>query len=130
MKIKQTILLIILLNLTFLVEAQKKIDSIRVYYMPIDLLNITPINAERVKTFPPTKTFLIQDSVRLVDVMNGIMHLKRATINFAHFDPRVLCVIYRGKKKQNLLINGTKFIYYRRKTFEPSENLFKLIYPK
>lgn len=130
MKIKLTVLLIILLNLAFLAKAQKKFDSIRVYYIPISYLNITPINAERVKTFPLTKTFVIKDSVLLVDVMNGIKKLKRSTIIFAHFDPRVLCVICRGKRKRNLLINGTKFIYYRRQTFEPSEYLFKLIYPQ
>jgi hypothetical protein len=120
----------IFMILTPFVQAQRRIDSIRVYYMDLTYLNITPIKPQWIKTYPITKTFLIQDSLTLQEVRSGLKQLKRSAINFSVFDPRVLCEIYTKRRKRTLLISGVKYIHYRGRIFEPSDSLFKILYPQ
>jgi hypothetical protein len=111
-------------------QSFEKIDSVRIYYMDLSYHNRTPISPDRVKTFPLTQLLVIKDSQKLSLIKEKLSLLRKADIKFKNFDPRVLCEIFFNKKKATILINGTKYFYFRSKTFMPEESLFKLLYPK
>jgi hypothetical protein len=123
MRFKQLATPTLLLLMVISVQAQSKLDSVRVYSIPFDFLNMTPISAARVKTFPITTSYVIVDSTKLSQIAKSLKSLKKSDFQFQVSDERMVCELYTGKRKRTLVINQVKYMEYRRKKYMPSDSL-------
>lgn len=123
MRLKQLPIFILTLLFVNSAIAQSRLDSIRVYIIPFDLENKTPISSSMVKTFPLTTSYVILDSTKLSQVLKAIKVLKKSDIKWEVFDERMLCELYSAKKKRTLLINHVKYVQYLKKMYMPSDSL-------
>ena len=123
MRLKQLPIFILTLLFVNSAIAQSRLDSIRVYIIPFDLENKTPISSSMVKTFPLTTSYVILDSTKLSQVLKAIKVLKKSDIKWEVFDERMLCELYSAKKKRTLLINHVKYVQYLKKMYMPSDSI-------
>ena len=124
MQLKQLTIPIFLLLTVCSIKAQSRLDSVRVYCVPFDLLNKTPLSTERVKTFPIATSYVIVDSTKLSQIVMGIKSLQKADVKFQVLDERMVCDLYTGRKKKGtLVINQVKYVRYGKKMYVPSDSL-------
>lgn len=116
--------------LSFKTVLCQKIDSINVYYLPMNFLSHIPVtDHERLKIFPITNYFSVTDTSTLLLISQSIKELEKTDISFKVLDIRIVCELYYKWKKKRLLINGVKYIHYKKRQFKPSEKLLKALYP-